>query len=1479
MSQNSSVGRVIQKNKSKLFALSFLFISGIALVGVFFYSSQSLPEQAQATGYTDSQAISDLKVPESVELNGILVALQNPATSDVTVNYQVTGGTAVSGEDYELPNGNVTIPAGKSEATIPIKIINDDVYEPNETIEISLSNSGGSLVNDSVVKYTILNEDTSGYYVQGAATLPSAVSDLQLWLESRDETTLNLDTGDKVTEWADKSGQNNHFTQTDPNYQPTYDNTDKALIFDGSDDFLSNSDILVSTDFTNQEVTMIAVYEPNDTNYSLTDTGSSTSGYWRYSGNGNGYFDDFRSVRLESNPTDMPSSGKHVVTMQSDNTANTYKVWLNNDLKTQVTPNWGVQTDFLLGKGGGGPLNGKVYALALYNRALNDLERQSVENYLLSNALSGIFTEDTELSGLTLHPFNNSLNSEEYITFKSDGNPQQIISTDLPSGTTQRWDRSWEVNKTSMDGVDIGMIFDFAQFAGGYPGEASNYKLLYRATNTGNFTDLGLTPQVVGNQVQFEVLDTNLQDGFYTLGTTNQTNSPLEGDPKNYPSTIENLTLFEREADSVKTAWVEPNGNGFAVNDYKIQVSNDFFQENIVTLNDGLDNNNEYTIDGIQANNYRHVRILAVNQAGHSEVGNVSTIEEGGSGKILHLQADSVDPNDPDQVRIDGSDQYITKWEDISGNYKDAVMTNEGRQPKLVSNSVNGLPVIRFEAVDYFSLPTNVNSSPSDYTFFVVFNSTNDGRIFDTRTGRLILESNATYHDGNWRGASADTSNYQLVTWKLDDILGGKVFINGSEHASGSYNQRSVSSNTTIGADYNGNHGFVGDIAEIIVFNQSLQDEPRQSQEAALCNKYGLTCTASETSNVDNIDNPPDGVYNDAYKYEDGFKNSSGINFNETDGFNNISGWIEATKQTSTVTSQCFDLPQPEGGQFQKWLFMDMRVYDLTDTTGNILKLQSCDGNQDIKTYNDLSQGTNSFDLRDIDPSLYPNLRLEWTVDHTGVPSPSTLGAKVDWWKVNGMSTGVTEISVEPQGLITQTSPNSYPNFFFNYTSNGAKAYNARLVVPLDDINGWHTPGIDDGLSEDAEVDYGSGLFNYRGITFHEGIPGPSGEPLINATSGGRGDIYWNLVTIDDGFSGQVNAKVSVPVGYVNLKDFAVRSYMRFGEQPANSLGFDASMTVDDISPRVEVFRQADFYVHSNHYQISKDGFDVSNQNFLPNSTGLSAEFRTYSNYYHYKPDIEDLTATIDLSGGTCNPLYQGLRRQGSNPSWTHQIYWTNNPGVSPQPGDPITGPITLHIDRTYFQERFFLDFDLDGSNCQQGDTFTYNTNFYSPPNPNFWDQTINRTYTVDEDIYRTLAHTNYRILYEDSRGVTSYNPNDYQSIGSASHGYFKPGEYFLSYYYNYKGDHRNPPNNAHNVVLDHSYNVVNLNGLSFHGIRDGEYNDRGYKSCDPNILLPDDPAFDHSNPLNSGWSEMDVTWNGNPWTLAPDMNDPTSVV
>ena len=90
----------------------------------------------------------------------IAATLSAPATTNVTVNYAVTGGTATAGTDYTLAPGTLTFAPGETVKTFTIALIDDTIVEPSETIIIALSSPAGAILGSlNTHTFTILDDD------------------------------------------------------------------------------------------------------------------------------------------------------------------------------------------------------------------------------------------------------------------------------------------------------------------------------------------------------------------------------------------------------------------------------------------------------------------------------------------------------------------------------------------------------------------------------------------------------------------------------------------------------------------------------------------------------------------------------------------------------------------------------------------------------------------------------------------------------------------------------------------------------------------------------------------------------------------------------------------------------------------------------------------------------------------------------------------------------------------------------------------------------------------------------------------------------------------------------------------------------------------------------------------------------------------------------------------------------------------------
>ncbi len=92
----------------------------------------------------------------------ITVNLSAAAGVAVTVDYATTDQTATAGDDYTAANGTLTFPPEVTSQTFPVTILGDTIDEPDENIELSLSNpNNATLGTPNPATLTIVDNDTS----------------------------------------------------------------------------------------------------------------------------------------------------------------------------------------------------------------------------------------------------------------------------------------------------------------------------------------------------------------------------------------------------------------------------------------------------------------------------------------------------------------------------------------------------------------------------------------------------------------------------------------------------------------------------------------------------------------------------------------------------------------------------------------------------------------------------------------------------------------------------------------------------------------------------------------------------------------------------------------------------------------------------------------------------------------------------------------------------------------------------------------------------------------------------------------------------------------------------------------------------------------------------------------------------------------------------------------------------------------------
>ncbi len=117
------------------------------------------------TPITPTPVYSGLAVTPTDAVEGLdptmdfVVTLQPAATSQVTVDYATSNGTARAGADYTATSGTLTFEVGEGRKTVAVPIIDDEVEDSGETVRLTLSNASGATITLNGQYGTIYNSE------------------------------------------------------------------------------------------------------------------------------------------------------------------------------------------------------------------------------------------------------------------------------------------------------------------------------------------------------------------------------------------------------------------------------------------------------------------------------------------------------------------------------------------------------------------------------------------------------------------------------------------------------------------------------------------------------------------------------------------------------------------------------------------------------------------------------------------------------------------------------------------------------------------------------------------------------------------------------------------------------------------------------------------------------------------------------------------------------------------------------------------------------------------------------------------------------------------------------------------------------------------------------------------------------------------------------------------------------------------------
>lgn len=191
--------------------------------------------------------------------------------------------------------------------------------------------------------------------------------------------------------------------------------------------------------------------------------------------------------------------------------------------------------------------------------------------------------------------------------------------------------------------------------------------------------------------------------------------------------------------------------------------------------------------------------------------------------------------------------QAVTDWT------RSSTLGVNGTGSNLVynTNQINGLGAVTFNTSSL--ILTGISISSGEFTFIFVCNPTDvsgTGKfIFDSQTGRFAagIVSDTTdimgiYSGNSWRKVGTPTTGWQVLTFRC--VVGtntSTIFKNGVSQGNMTYFATAIGGNTRIGSINNSTgSGFIGQMAEVLIYNSALSTGDRNSVETYLGTKYGI---------------------------------------------------------------------------------------------------------------------------------------------------------------------------------------------------------------------------------------------------------------------------------------------------------------------------------------------------------------------------------------------------------------------------------------------------------------------------------------------------------------------------------------------------------------------------------------------------------------------------------------------------------------
>jgi hypothetical protein len=728
---------------------------------------------------------------------------------------------------------------------------------------------------------------------------PSSLSNLCLWLDASDISSIELN-NNIIIEWQDKSVIGNNGTSVN---NPIYDSNNNCILFNGSSNYIT-----VPYAFLSNETVFVVVNLNNSSNEQNIICGN------LYSSRQFAILPNSLNINSFNNSviatTSKPISGNKIMLEYTLNLSN---ISIYNNGLLEISTNGFVsanEENIIIGVSGflnTGFLNGSISEIIIYNKILNNNERQKVEAYLawkwglVSSLPSNHLYKVIPINPLVTENFTpyNSGNVTTWLDGADISNMFIDISLNtLVSSNNQKlklW-RDKSPNKyyftepTFAPNVILNYLnnLTLVRFNNSY---LKSYPLpFFKSANSGgtfffvfnsNIQSVPSTLISYQNQIIGYSIDT-----IYSFGISkNDGNNTISFDIVNNDTFKINSLLLNNTGNSPSNVFITNNGNNVIVGNVGtgyFSAGNYPYQDNLGSLFIGSTNSNLFQNGDIaeiiwfnsilsKSEIQKIEGYLAWKWNIQSRLPNTHPFYFGSptfQSKYIDFSPVAIpglnlwlDCKDTSTIILNGSN--VISWKDKSGLMNNASGVNnpiyDSSNNKIIFNGHNS----------YFTTPyTSYSQSESAFIVFTTNIPSNVQSLIDTNSkgGRaftLFRSSPSIANSTNIWLLPTSTDVLQNRTYLAQYNYNNseiKILLNGSLIGSAIVNNNFSAGITLIGAGYyptSTSFHLNGTISEIIIYNSVLTNIQRQQIEGYLAWKWGIQSSLQNNHPYINYTPPP----------------------------------------------------------------------------------------------------------------------------------------------------------------------------------------------------------------------------------------------------------------------------------------------------------------------------------------------------------------------------------------------------------------------------------------------------------------------------------------------------------------------------------------------------------------------------------------------------------------------------------------------